>query len=81
MFPDAESPTRRHLAAFISVRPHIFLYAGQDVPEPMAWYGAWEARGVADAYAAVVALAGGDENERVPLWDTVAKTKITGQGE
>ncbi|CAM9312249.1 unnamed protein product, partial [Hapterophycus canaliculatus] len=79
--PLSESPTRRNLAAFISVRPHIFLYAGQDVPEHMAWYGAWEARGVADAYAAVVALSGGDEDERIPLWDTVAKKKITGDGE
>lgn len=69
------------MAAFIAVRPHLFLYAGQDIPEQIAWYGAWEARGVADAYAAVTALAGGDEDERIPLWNTVTKEKVTGHGE
>lgn len=80
-FDKTELPTRRNVAAYISIRPNLFLYAGQDVKDTKNWFGANEARGVADAYAAVTALAIGDENERIPLWDTVKKVKITGRGE
>lgn len=76
-----ELPRRRNVAAYISTRPNLFLYAGQDVKDTHNWYGAHEARGVADAYAAVTALAIGDEDERIPLWDTVNHVKITGRSE
>lgn len=69
------------MAAFISTRPHLFLYAGQDMPPHLAWYGAREARGVADAYASVTALVGGDEDERIPLWDIVLKEIVSGDSE
>ena len=69
------------MAEFISTRPHLFLFAGQDVVEHETWFGAAEARGVADAYAAVMALKMGDEDERIPLWNIVTKQKITGNGE
>lgn len=69
------------MAAHIAVRPHLFLYAGQDMPPKLAWYGAREARGVADAYASVTALNEGDEDERIPLWDIVRKKIVSGNGE
>lgn len=70
------------MAEFISTRPHLFIFAGQDmVAHHQTWYGAAEARGVADAYAAVMTLAVGDEDEHIPLWNIVTKQKITGSGE
>lgn len=65
----------------IATRPQLFLYAGQDFKDGEAWPGAREARGVADAYAAVKALAGGHPNERVPMWNTVTKTMLLGSCE
>lgn len=59
----------------------MFLFAGQDVADHHTWYGAAEARGVADAYAAVVTLTEGDEDEHIPLWNIVTKQKVTGRGE
>lgn len=69
------------MAEFLSTRPHLFLYAGQDVVDHQTWYGAAEARGVADAYAAVMTLTVGDEDEHIPLWNIVTKQKVTGIGE
>lgn len=44
------------------------------------WYGAKEARGVADAYAAAVLIPNGDPDERIPLWHSVTKEVVMGQG-
>ncbi|CAM9785894.1 unnamed protein product, partial [Sphacelaria rigidula] len=73
-----EKPSREQVAAVICSRQHLFLYAGQDYKEGEAWEGARQARGVADAYAAVKALAGGDPDEHIPMWNTVAKAILVG---
>lgn len=44
------------------------------------WYGAKEARGVADAYAAAMLIPSGDPDERIPLWHSVTKEVVMGQG-
>lgn len=73
-----ERPLRADVAGVIATRPHLFLYAGQNYEEGQAWPGAREARGIADAYAAVKMLAGGDPDEHIPMWNTVTKRILVG---
>ncbi|CAN0062973.1 unnamed protein product, partial [Choristocarpus tenellus] len=63
-----EMPSRCNLASWLSAQPRLFVYAGQDLTGEEAWFGAKEARSVADSYAASKALFRGDPNERIPLW-------------
>lgn len=77
----ADCPLRRQAAAVLCTNPHLFVYAGQDLPSKKAWPGAQEARGVADAFAASLTGVGRSPDERVPMWNTVTKRALFGKGE
>lgn len=77
-----ECPMRKQAAAILGSNPHLFLYAGQDVPADKAWSCAQAARGVADSFAASLTTGNGrSPDERVPVWNTITKRVIFGKGE